>query len=424
MEQTRIQIEDMAGFQEKALRWANHFPVFCLLDSNNWDQDKYGRYDFVLAVDAVRELETSAGAALKQLREFHEEKESWLFGGLSYDLKNEVEDLRSDLPNRIGFPDLYFFEPRYLILVKGNELTLNRRYVEAMALMDAMDNLPAGQVKKPNLNLKNDLDRDAYLDKIRKIKDHIEAGDFYEINFCQEFYAEGDLDPIHCFEELNALGEAPFSTCFKLKERYLFSASPERYLQKEGSCLISQPIKGTASRSKDPVKDQNLLSELLDSEKERAENVMIVDLVRNDLRRVSSAGKVSVEELFGTYSFKQVHQLVSTVKAELREDLHWTDAIRASFPMGSMTGAPKVEVMKRTEDLENFRRGWYSGAIGYIRPEGDFDFNVVIRSILYNSDSKQISVPVGGAITWDSIPEQEYEECLIKAAAMKKVLES
>jgi para-aminobenzoate synthetase component 1 len=422
MESSRLRLADPHGFKQKALHWASHFPTFAFFDSNDFSEDDYGEYDMLLAVDAVRFLDCDAGKALDSLKDFHRENPSWLFGVLAYDLKNEVEELQSLHPNDLQLPDLYFFEPRYLFKLKGDELEVNRRYVEAMAILDAMEGLRWPEIHPTKIQLEAGIDRSQYISSLSEIKDHIRKGNFYEINFCQQFKASGRIDPVDIFLRLNRLGEAPFSGLFKAKGSYLICASPERYLKKKGRKLISQPIKGTARRDTNPEIDQKIQSELLASEKERAENVMIVDLVRNDLRRVANTGTVDVPELFGTYAFKQVHQLVSTVTAEMRDDKDWIDALRASFPMGSMTGAPKVEVMKRTEELESFRRAWYSGALGYVNPEQDFDFNVVIRSILYNEDLELITVPVGGAITYDSDPEKEYEECMLKAEAMRKVL--
>jgi len=200
-------------------------------------------------------------------------------------------------------------------------------------------------------------------------------------------------------------------------------ASPERYLKKMGTKVISQPIKGTAPRSKNKKTDARLIQELQTDEKERSENIMIVDLVRNDLSKSALKGSVVVEELCKVYSFEQVHQMVSTISATVPDDIDPIKVLKETFPMGSMTGAPKVSALKIIEELESFKRGLYSGAVGYITPEGDFDFNVVIRSMLYNETKKYVSYAVGSAITAKSVPEKEYQECLLKAKAMRQVLE-
>ena len=253
---------------------------------------------------------------------------------------------------------------------------------------------------------------------------HIHRGDIYEANFCMEFYAKNaDIVPFDTYQKLNSISEPPFAVFFRNYKQYLMSASPERYIRKEGDKIISQPIKGTARRSDNPVEDKAIQEELYNNEKERSENIMIVDLVRNDLSRTAIKGSVKVEELCGPYAFKQVHHLISTVVSELKTEFSPVDVIKTTFPMGSMTGAPKISAMQIIEKLEETKRGLYSGAVGYFTPESDFDFNVVIRSILYNEENKYISFSVGSAITSKAIPEMEYEECLLKARAMRFVLE-
>ena len=202
----------------------------------------------------------------------------------------------------------------------------------------------------------------------------------------------------------------------------MLSASPERYIKKEDDLIISQPINGTAKRFLDPIEDEKSKSQLAFDPKERAENIMVTDLVRNDLSRTAQKGSVKVEELCVIYSFEQVHQMISTITSKLDRQYAGVDVIKTTFPMGSMTGTPKVSVMKIIEELEETKRGLYSGAVGYFTPNGDLDFNVVIRSILYNQENKYASFSVGSAITSLSIPEKEYEECLIKANAMREVL--
>ena len=211
---------------------------------------------------------------------------------------------------------------------------------------------------------------------------------------------------------------------YKLDDKFLVCASPERYLKKVGSKIFSQPIKGTSKRNvKDTDEDEKSKKDLIESEKETSENVMVVDLVRNDLSKVCVEGSVKVEELFGVYSFPQVHQMISTVSGTVSAQVKFTDILKATFPMGSMTGVPKKRVMGLIEQYEKTKRGLFSGSLGYINPEGDFDFNVVIRSILYNQSAKYVSIQAGSAITYYSDAEKEYDECLLKIEAMKKVLE-
>src|SRR5690606_11612821 len=253
---------------------------------------------------------------------------------------------------------------------------------------------------------------------------HIHRGDVYEANFCQEFYAlNAVIDPVQTYNKLNSISKPPFATFLKMDDKYLLSASPERYLKKEGKKIISQPIKGTAKRADTALEDDLFRFSLENDPKERSENIMIVDLVRNDLSRIAKKGSVKVKELCKVYTFEQVHQMISTVEAEVEDHIHPVEIIKATFPMGSMTGAPKISAMKVIEEVEETKRGLYSGAVGYFKPSGDFDFNVIIRSILYNKTEKYVSYSVGSAITSKSTPEKEYEECLVKAKAMKQVLE-
>jgi para-aminobenzoate synthetase component 1 len=243
------------------------------------------------------------------------------------------------------------------------------------------------------------------------------------MNFCQEFFVENlEINPLETYSKLIEISPTPFSVFYKNENKYLISASPERFLKKIGTKIISQPIKGTIKRGENAEIDLQLRTQLECDEKERSENIMIVDLVRNDLSKTAKQASVKVEELCGIYSFKQVHQMISTISSEIDQETHFVDVIKSMFPMGSMTGAPKIEAMKLIEKFEKTKRGLYSGAVGYINPQGDFDFNVVIRSILYNLDKKYLSFSVGSAITAKSIAESEYDECLLKTEAIKKVL--
>jgi para-aminobenzoate synthetase component 1 len=275
------------------------------------------------------------------------------------------------------------------------------------------------------VKVKQRISKELYLEKVTKMLEHIHAGDMYEANFCMEFYAENAvINPLEKFQKLNQISKAPFSVFFKNNKHFLLCASPERYLKKVGDKIISQPIKGTSKRFFDTIEDEKSKHNLENDAKERAENIMITDLVRNDLSHTAQKGSVEVAELCKIYSFLQVHQMISTVTSKLDAQYSPIDVLRTTFPMGSMTGAPKISVMKIIENQEETKRGLYSGTVGYFTPEGDFDFNVVIRSILYNQENKYVSFSVGSAITAQSVPEKEYEECLLKAKAMAEVLKS
>lgn len=409
------------------LSWANRFNICCFLDNNEYLHSSAG-VEALLAADALEVLSCSAGSAFEQLKAFHAAQPSWLFGHLAYDLKNETERLHSSHPDGIGFPDLSFFRPRYVLQLQHDKVTISGGSLteeDAQAVFDACcAEQPAIDKIMPSFTLQAHIDRNYYLDTVHALREHIRKGDCYEVNFCREQFAEVDIpDPVALFRRLNELSPAPFAAFYRLNGRYLACSSPERFLQKKGLQLTSQPIKGTVRRAADPSQDEALRQSLLQSQKERSENVMVVDLVRNDLSRTAVDGSVKVSELFGIYSFPQVHHMISTVTATMDSRFHFTDAIRYAFPMGSMTGAPKIRVMQLIEEYERSRRGLFSGAIGYITPEGDFDFNVVIRSILYNAADRYVSFQTGSAITFYSDPEKEWEECLLKASALRRALQ-
>ena len=268
------------------------------------------------------------------------------------------------------------------------------------------------------------ISKEEYIKTIEQLRQHILRGDCYEINFCQEFFAEhAHIDPIAVYQKLSAASPNPFSALYKLDDKYLICASPERFLKKQGNHILSQPIKGTSKRIAGDAKQEAInKNSLYESQKDRSENVMVVDLVRNDLSMICSEGSVVVDELYGVYTFPQVYQMISTVSGELKKDISFTEIIKATFPMGSMTGAPKRSVLQLIEQYEKTKRGIFSGALGYITPSGDFDFNVVIRSIMYNQSSEYLSFQAGSGITFYSNPENEWEECLLKAEAIKRVL--
>ena len=421
-------LENIEVFKKQLLAWGQQYETVVFLDSNNYEQT-YGSYDAVLAVEEFTSIKTDYFDAFEQLKEYQSYTKDYLFGYLSYDLKNDTENLFSNNFDGLGFPDLYFFQPQKIIFIKGNEVMLSYLRMVDDEIEDDFQQIMNGEFniddsnKSEGLKVKLRIHKDEYREKVSKVIDHIKRGDIYEANFCQEFYVENaQINPIDTYRHLNRISQPPFATFFKNDELYLLSASPERYIRKEGCKIISQPIKGTAKRFVEPVEDEKAVFDLARDEKERSENVMIVDLVRNDLSRTAKKGTVRVEELCKVYSFKQVHQLISTVVSEINDDVHPVDVIRDTFPMGSMTGAPKISAMEIIEELEETKRGLYSGSVGYFTPDGDFDFNVVIRSILYNEEKKYISYSVGGAITAKSTPDKEYEECLLKAKAMKYVL--
>jgi para-aminobenzoate synthetase component I len=413
-------ISDVECIKQKVLKWAKLFSTFCLLDNHQY-QTNHHSIECVLAAGVKRKFESDN---LSGLQSFIDEKEGWLFGHLSYDLKNSIEaGLESGHTDNIGFATLSFFEPIYLLHLTATELSIEgpqpQKVWEAIEQMECHPTTPSAPME-----IKARLQKEEYISIIEKLQQHIRRGDCYEINFCQEFYAENALlDPITIYQQLSAVSPNPFSALYRQNDSWLICASPERFLRKEGNTILSQPIKGTAKRiPKDTLKDAANKELLQHSEKDKSENVMVVDLVRNDLSKICEEGTVMVDELFGVYTFPQVYQMISTISGKLLPSTTFIDIIKATFPMGSMTGAPKRRVMQLIEQYENSRRGIFAGAVGYISPSGDMDFNVVIRSIMYNAASCYVSFQAGSGITFYSDAVKEWEECLLKAEAIKKVL--
>ena len=419
-------IENLIQFKQQLLTWSQQFREVIFLDSNNYPQS-YSSFDCILAVDAFTCVKTDCHNAFEDLKQYQQVTKDWLFGYLSYDLKNDVEVLHSNNFDGLDFPDLFFFQPKKVFLLKGNQLEiqyLNMCDDEVEVDFEEIRN-EKSEMRNPKsaIKIQQRISQENYLDKVDKILEHIHRGDIYEANFCMEFFIENaTINPLEKFLKLNEISKSPFAVYFKNNSQFLLSASPERYLKKEGELIISQPIKGTAKRFLDSIEDEKSKNELVLDPKERSENIMVTDLVRNDLSRTAQKGSVKVEELCGIYSFEQVHQMISTITSKLDSQYSGVEVIKSTFPMGSMTGTPKVSVLKIIEELEVTKRGLYSGAVGYFSPNGDFDFNVVIRSILYNQEKEYVSFSVGSAITSQSVPEKEYEECLLKAKAMREVL--
>ena len=406
------------------LNWVQPFNIFCLLDNSQYHFETPA-FECLLAVGCRRKITLSAGAAFDSLKDFCSIEKDWLFGHLGYDLKNETEQLTSSNFDGLHFPDGFFFIPEIVLQLNENRLTIFCED-DAAKIFESINATDAGIESKAGspLNIQNRITHEDYITTVKKIQQHILRGDCYEVNFCQEFYAnEATIHPLSVYNSLIAISPNPFAAFYKLDAHYCMCASPERYFKKTGNTIFSQPIKGTSKRNlENPILDEQSRQHLFNSEKEKSENVMVVDLVRNDLSRICKQGSVKVEELFGIYSFPQVHQMISTITGELDAGADWIDVVKTTFPMGSMTGAPKKRVMEIIERYEQTRRGLFSGAIGYVTPEGNADFNVVIRSILYNAKEKYVSFQAGSAITFYSDAEEEYKECLLKVSSMKQVL--
>ena len=383
-------------------------PIAYLNSNNDTSMLAFGKGDELIAFNN----------AIDRLEEFIEaHKGNFIFGYLSYDLKNEIENLASSNFDGHNFPRLHFWVPEFVVEINESELVFRQGTRSKASEKFVVDFL---NTKNDSSNLcvefKARTPKDKYIQNVINLKQDIKNGNIYETNYCQEYYAENvEIDnPVSTYFRLNHITEAPFSCYLSMGDHQVFSGSPERFIQKVGQKVISSPIKGTCKRGLTAEEDEINKSMLLNDPKERSENVMIVDLVRNDLSRIASKGSVNVDELFSIHTYKTVHQMVSTISCTLKENIRFAEILRATFPMGSMTGAPKISAMQHIEQYEDFQRGLYSGSVGYIAPNGDFDFNVIIRSLLYNKKTKYLSCPVGGAITIKSDPEKEYEECQVK----------
>ena len=411
-------ISNVDEFKLKILQWSSKFNSVAILDSNNYNSDKYSKHEYIAGIGAVKELKlTQYKDSFNKLKDFQQSNKNYLFGYFSYDLKNDIENLKSDNTDNLQFPILHFFEPEYLIKIKEKTVSITSSNTEEIFNQINEQKIINSDIKSNSFTpvfLKKE-----YINTVNKLKQHIQLGDIYEVNFCQEYFSTvQEFKPISVYSNLMKISPTPFSSFYKTDDKFLISATPERFIKKTGQTVISQPIKGTIKRDTDAEKDLLLINKLRNDKKELSENVMIVDLVRNDMSKFAKKGSVKVDELFEIYSFPQVHQMISTITAKVDETKNNIDIIKEMFPMGSMTGAPKIRAMKLIEKYERSMRGLFSGTVGYFEPNGNFDFNVIIRSLFYNSSNNYLSFQVGSAITINSDAENEYQECLIKAKAI------
>ncbi len=401
---------------------ARNHALAVILDSNRLKGWGNGKIEYMAALDSIH----SVTSDLEVLKQFHQQTKDWMLGFITYDYKNHLEKLTSFNANHMPLPDLCFFRPRYLFIKDNNnfrlEFTQDTTIEEMERLLARLKNCNTSTQKHPSIIFEPLTTEESYRDRANQILNHIHRGDVYELNYCiGHFACPAAVDPAAAWLNLIEESPTPFSAWLKYHNYYTLSASPERYLLHQKGALISQPIKGTAARSTDPEKDMANKYLLANSEKERAENIMIADLVRNDLSRIAKKGSVKVDELCEIYGFRQVWQMITSISAQIEKPHHWTEALAATFPMGSMTGAPKIKAMQLIDNYENTKRGIYSGTIGFVDPSGNFDFNVVIRSLFYNEAEQYLSFMTGSAITAASNPTDEYNECLLKATAMLKI---
>jgi para-aminobenzoate synthetase component 1 len=415
-----FQLQDAEKIKRQMLSWASRFNICCFLDNQQYPSE-YHSYECLAAVGAVTFFD-GAPDFFKALSLFLAANTDWIFGHFNYEAVGKEGQPASFDNSGDHFPVCFLFVPETIVLLQDEALVIGTVGKDPAAIfaqiLEAAEGFPTTTY---DFNFEPRLSRAEYLRLVEHLKRHIHRGDCYEINFCQQFTAIAAIDPAPAFLRLTDLSPNPFSAFYRIHHHYLLCASPERYLKKTGSKLISQPIKGTSARSGDPWQDLVNKNKLRESKKEQSENVMIVDLVRNDLSKISKEGTVVGEELFGIYSFPHVHQMISTVTGTIEEDISFAEVLKATFPMGSMTGAPKNRVMDLIKQFETGERGIYSGTVGYFTPERDFDFNVVIRSIVYNDKTKEVSFHVGSAITASSDAAAEYEECLLKGKAILEI---
>ncbi len=413
-------IQNPKQLKLQIVHWLNQFTICSFFDNHAY---QHGEHQFELLASAGVVADTSNNDTLFTLDNWLEERNDWIFGHLNYTLKNQLFRGFTSCQNAtIEFPDFYFFQPEIVCTLEEDILSIHSANILPDEVFNQIQAIAVHNERPPQLavHFHPRMSKETYCGVIEQLLGHINRGDCYEMNFCTEWIAQqAQIDPVTIYATLSNISPSPFGAFYKLEDKYLLCSSPERFLLKKGNQIFSSPIKGTIARNKQiPAVDEALKQTLFQSSKERSENVMIVDLVRNDFSRICKAGTVRVSELFGIYSYPQVHQMISTITGELKPNICFNDILKATFPMGSMTGAPKERVMQLTEQYENFTRGIYAGSVGYFTPEKDFDFNVVIRSLQYDAQQQLLSYAVGSGITAGSVPEQEYNECLLKASAI------
>lgn len=423
-EETRLPLpQAWETFAQKALYWASSFTHCILLDSHAQSTHQ-GAVEWLLAADALEVFDATAQQPQDWESLFAFARQGMIFGRISFDVYASIFSLADTRPGAdpSGF---HFFRPRFVLQKKGDRLVVNRRTPEALAILQAIEQtlIPSREAVAAEVECLTD--RETYLTHVEEIQERIREGDLYEINYCVPFRVAGwRNNPVGLFLRANERNASPMSAFYRYGDRYILCTSPERFLQRQGNRLLAQPIKGTIRRAVDPEENAALCRQLAESDKERAENIMIVDLVRHDLAQSCKPGTVEVDELCGIYSFKRVNHMISSIRGEIRADVTPGSVLRSAFPMGSMTGAPKREVLRQLPGWEERHRGDYSGSMGYVSPEGDFDFNVVIRSFFYDAATQELLFWSGSAITLDANPAAEWEEIQLKIAPLREALQN
>lgn len=420
----RFKVSNINDFIDKTCDLASKEHFFIRLE-NHSIQYPQGSFPRLIAFGAQSSLSLSEYKnTFGLLNDYYSKTNDWIFGYLSYDLKNDTEKLQSKNADLKNFPELSFFCPVDIIEIMENAVEIKSLRNPDQVFEEIINHKPGTSQpnKSTDVNFKPNISQKEYLEVINKLRKHIYDGDIYEINYCMEYSAK--TTGINAYSHWQSLCEkspTPFAAYFKSNNYTLMCSSPERFLKRNEAHIISQPIKGTIETGETDTDRQKNKRTLLNSEKERAENMMIVDLVRNDLAKSALPGSVKVDELFGIYEFRHLFHMISTVIAEKKKSIESIDIIKNAFPMGSMTGAPKIKVMELIEHYEKSKRGIFSGTVGFIDPAGNFDFNVIIRSLFYNSGTNILSYSVGSAITFDSDPQYEFEECQLKAKAIREI---
>lgn len=344
------------------------------------------------------------------------------FGYAAYDLKNEFERLSSRHPAGDGFARSAWWEPQFTVHLAEGRAELHgvqRDMAAGKRVLEAFLAAP-GPVAPPAPALwERTTPKARYLERVGQLLAHIRRGDIYEVNYCTRRTAHlPGFDPYRAFARLLAHTDAPHAALLRHGGHFALCASPERFFSLAQGRITTQPMKGTRPRGKDGAADRALADELAADPKERSENIMALDVARNDLSRIAAPASVRVDELCAVKTFRTVHQMISTASAALRPGTTPMGILRATFPMASMTGAPKVRAMELIDQAEDMRRGLFSGTIGYFLPDGTADLNVVIRTITWDAATGQAALISGGAITAASDPLQEYEECEHKARSV------
>ncbi|WP_319371029.1 aminodeoxychorismate synthase component I [uncultured Ilyobacter sp.] len=430
----------------------DRYPI--ILESQK-DPEKLGRYSFMMSdpfmvikskgksieiteENTKKNIEGDPFHALQDLLDRYktDEKSDITFTGgaagyLSYDLCHHIESLPKTVTDDIHIPDLFLgfydgilavdhLENKKYLIAHGFKEDANEIIKKLKVKIEKKINLHRDKTDEKEPVFQSNMGKDFYLNSIQKVKDYIYSGDIYQINFTQRFQCKLNKSPYTLYERLRSTNPAPFASYMNFGEGEIVCCSPERFIQVRDGMIETRPIKGTIKRGSTPEEDAKNRKILEASEKDRSELLMIVDLERNDIGRISETGSVKVTELFNIEEYATLFQQVATITGKLKKDISTTDILKATFPGGSITGAPKIRAMEIIDELEPTSRNIYTGSIGYIAFDGSIDLNIVIRTILCKENAGYFQV--GGGIVWDSDAESEYQESLLKGKALKEAL--